>query len=77
MRLSGKAVLRMSTSSVISCQSIDIDSFEGSPEALVIFRKVSEALRTGKRIVVVTGAGISVSSGIPVQFKTKLLIINS
>lgn len=56
----------MSASSAISCQSIDIESFEDSPEALDIFHKVSEALRTGKRIIVVTGAGISVSSGIPV-----------
>jgi accessory colonization factor AcfC len=56
----------MSAPSAISCQSIDIDTFEDSPEAVAIFYKVSEALRTGKRIIVVTGAGISVSSGIPV-----------
>ena len=58
----------MSALSSISCQSIDIDSFGDNPESVAIFHKVSEALRTGKRIIVVTGAGISVSSGIPVWF---------
>lgn len=60
LRLSGVA-----TSPVI-CQTIDIDKYAEDPAQRATFDRVASALRSGKRIIVVTGAGISVSSGIPV-----------
>lgn len=50
----------------VNMKSIEIDSFREQCEDEAVFRKVSQALWSGRRIIVVTGAGISVSSGIPV-----------
>lgn len=55
-------------------QSIDIEGFEVDPEREAMFKKVCQALWTGKRIIVVTGAGISVSSGIPVRNNMVLMV---
>jgi accessory colonization factor AcfC len=56
-------------------QSIDIEGFGGNPELEAMFKKVCQALWTGKRIIVVTGAGISVSSGIPVLSQMVLMVV--
>lgn len=54
------------TPPLISMKSVKIEDFQDDPESLKAFQKISSRLTAGKRIIVITGAGISVSSGIPV-----------
>lgn len=61
----------------VNMQSIDIEGFGDDPEQVGMFKKVAQSLWTGKRIIVVTGAGISVSSGIPVLIKAMRAITNN
>lgn len=49
------------------CHIVDFESMHKNMEQIQWFEDVVQAVRTSSRILILTGAGISVSSGIPVS----------
>jgi len=54
--------------------SLDIKNIKKGYEDKKEFQNIAKAIRKSKRCIVVTGAGISVSGGIPVGYEFSLII---